>query len=49
MSVLDQVIKQVCLVVNRILEMFSIKFGASFVFKSCSKFAFKNKLEKNEF
>jgi hypothetical protein len=28
------------------LEMFSIKFGASFVFKSFSKFAFKNKLEK---
>jgi hypothetical protein len=28
------------------LEMFSMKFGASFVFKSFSKFAFKNNLEK---
>jgi hypothetical protein len=26
--------------------MFSMKFGASFVFKSFSKFAFKNKFEK---
>jgi hypothetical protein len=28
------------------LEMFSIKFGASFVFKVFSNFAFKNRLEK---
>jgi hypothetical protein len=28
------------------LEMLSMKSGASFVFKSLSKFAFKNKLEK---
>jgi hypothetical protein len=28
------------------LEMFSMKFGASFVFKSFSKFAFKSNLEK---
>jgi hypothetical protein len=27
---------------EKILEMFSMKFGASFVFKSFSKFAFKN-------
>jgi hypothetical protein len=30
------------------LEMVSMKFGASFVFKSLSNFAFENKLE-NEF
>jgi hypothetical protein len=28
------------------LEMFSMKFEASFVFKSFSKFAFKNNIEK---
>jgi hypothetical protein len=28
------------------LEMFSIKFGASLVFKISSNFAFKNNLEK---
>jgi hypothetical protein len=28
------------------IEMFGIKFGASFVFKSFSKFAFQNNLEK---
>jgi hypothetical protein len=28
------------------LEMFSMKFGASLVFKAFSNFAFKNNLEK---